>query len=121
MSVREELLRRRRRECAARRRYLADLELLGQRLRADASQILTETAEEGASSGPAAVQPLIDRRARLIRSIVELDQEIATARASLAAAEQELRRHEFAKLPRSGSASTRPARRAGRRRIAPRR
>jgi hypothetical protein len=98
MSVREELLRRRNRECAERRRYLADLELLSERLHADASQLLTESAEAGGIGGPAAVEPLIESRTKIMRSIAELDREIAAARVSLATAEQELRRHEIAGL-----------------------
>jgi hypothetical protein len=58
---------------------------------------------------------LIERHAKLSRSIAEIEGQIATARAALAIALLELRRHELAWVVRGGRAAAerRAARRFG--------
>jgi len=97
MSVLETLMRRRRRECDERRRYVAELERLGERLRADAEQVCREVAQAGTAA------PLAERHAKLERSVAAIDDQITAARAALAAIEQELARHELARARRGGT------------------
>ena len=94
MSVLETLMRRRRRECDERRRYVAELERLGERLRADAEEVCREVAHGGTAA------LLAERHAKLERSVAAIDAQIIAARAALAAIEQELRRHELARARR---------------------
>ena len=116
MKVFENRLRWRRRECAERRTYLAELELLGEQLRADQRRLLDEIAQPGATDDP----PLNERHRKLERSLAEIDGQIATARDALIIAEQEVRQQERALAQRKGAAAisaplaTRRTRRAGR-------
>src|SRR5436190_12186629 len=86
MSVVVNLLRLHRRECEDRRRYAAELELLAERLRADAGRIRGEMEEAG-GQGPTGAELLAERHRKLERSVVELDGRVAAARAALAATE----------------------------------
>jgi len=113
MSVREALLLRRRREFDERRRYLAKLELLGERLQTDAEQLCAAIAQAGAAGGAVAAEPLIHREFKLSRSLDEIGQQIAAARAAVAAAELQLRRHELAAM--RGSSTSLVGRAAARR------
>ena len=97
MSVLETLMRRCRRECEERRRYVAELERLGERLRADAEGVRREAAEAGTAA------PLVARSAKLERSVAEIDGQITAARDALAAVEQVLHRHELAWARRGGT------------------
>ena len=82
---------------AERQRYLAELESLGEKLRADAERLNDEIAQLGGVGAvptngrldPLFIRPLIDRREKLTRSIGEVDTQIVDARAALAAAQQE--------------------------------
>ncbi len=120
MSVRENLLRLHRWQLEERQNYLIGLESLVERLRADARRLQDE-AEEGARvSGhllddggvyPLFVRPLIERRRKIERSIVEVDMQIAEARASVTAAMQEVKLYEGALGQHSGATPTRHSRR----------
>jgi chromosome segregation ATPase len=118
MSVLENRLRRHRRACEERQRYLAQLELLGERLRADLGRLVAESGSAQADGGSRA-GPLLERQGRLERSLAEIEGQVAAAREALAEAEQDLRRHEATSVRRSsrpGIAARRlpqrPARRA---------
>ena len=99
MSVLENLMRRRRRECEGQRRYLAELERLGERLRADTERVRREVAAACSGAG------LAERYAKLQRSVAEIDGQIAAARDALAMVEQQLRRQELAWARRGGTAA----------------
>ncbi len=107
MSMLDSQLRRSRRECEERRRYLAELRLLGERLRVDARRLLGEIEESGGGASP-----LRERQRKLAGSIGEIERQITAASDALAAAEEDLRRHEFAWRQRAGNArsSMRPSR-----------
>jgi hypothetical protein len=104
MTVVENLLRLHRRECDERRRYAVELELLAERLRADLARVHGEMAaiEDQASLDAG---PLAERCRKLTVSVAELDVQIAAAQATLAAAEQQLKRHDRAVLDRAGGAA----------------
>ena len=114
MSIFETQLRQHRRACDERRRYLVQLRLLGERLRADAGRIEGEIAQARAAGSARRVDSLNERRGRLARSMAEIEGQIVTIGDALAAAEQELQRQEAAWRQQSG----RPGRAAsgGRRR-----
>lgn len=101
MKVLENRLRWRHRECAERRSYLAELELLGKQLRADQRRLLDEMAQLGGPDDP----PIIERHRKLERSLAEIDGQIAAARDALAVAEQEVRQQERALAQRKGAAA----------------
>jgi hypothetical protein len=98
MSVLESLLFMQRRDCEERRRYLAGLELLAERLRVDAGRLRPDDD---------------DRRRKLAGSIGEIEAQIAAAGAALATAEETLRRHERVFSGRADAAPGNPPR-AGR-------
>lgn len=84
-------------QLAERQRYLSELESLGERLTADLDRLRAEIDEVGGDAAvrqsqrldPLFVRPLIDRRDKLMRSIGEIDTQIAEARETLANARQE--------------------------------
>src|SRR6266487_5238634 len=91
MTVAENRLSLGRRQCEERRRYLAGLELLAQRLRADERRLRAEIQRAG-TAGPApegsAGQPvvagnfagsLVERHSKLARSVAAVDAQIAEA------------------------------------------
>ena len=128
MSLLENHLRLRRAQCAERRRYLAELELLAQRLRADASRLQAEIEREFAAGNPVSARKLArelagelaKRHSKLERSVAAIEEQIATAREALSAAEQELKRHELAAAQRAGGTGLSDRRRARRaRRVRP--
>jgi hypothetical protein len=90
-----------RRQCEERQRYLADLELLGQRLRADGSRLRSEIEWAVAVGNPASTQPLLQRHGMLARSLAAIEGQIAAAGDALAAAARDLKRHEFAAAQRA--------------------
>jgi chromosome segregation ATPase len=104
MSVLESLLFAHRREYEERRRWVADLETLALRLRADATRLRGELERAGnpATGDAAASRLLIERYRKLAGSIAEIDGQIAAARAELAAAEQQIKRDETVRPQRAG-------------------
>jgi hypothetical protein len=101
MSVRENLLRLQRWRLQERQDYLAGLESLMVRLRADAARLQEEIGESKAISGSAAgadpspyLAPLIERRAKIERSMAEIEAQIAEAHGMVEAAQQELKHAE---------------------------
>jgi flagellar FliJ protein len=94
MSARDHLHRLQVWQLAERRRYLADLESLAARLRADVERLGEEIGEADGDAGrvaPVFVRPLVDRRDKLLGSIAEIDVQIGEAREAVATAEQEVR------------------------------
>lgn len=104
MSMLENLLRLHRRDCEDRRRYAAELELLADRLRADAMRVRREMEAAG-GDGPAGPEPLAERCHKLERSVAELDGQVQAARAALAAAEEQLKLYERTVADRAGGAA----------------
>lgn len=104
MSVLENVLRLHRRECEDRRRYAVELELLAERLRADARRVKSEMEAAG-SRDPAVPEPLTERCHKLERSVAELDGQVAVARAALAEVEEQLKLYERAVEDRAGGAA----------------
>ena len=99
MNSRNNLHRTQQWQLAERQRYLADLEALGDRLRADVERLRAEIGQVGGDGAlptngrldPLFIRPLIDRRDKLLRSIGEIDAQIDEARAALLSAQQESR------------------------------
>jgi flagellar FliJ protein len=115
MSVLDNRLRQHRWELDERRRFLAGLEALAARLRRDTQRLHWEIEEEtGAGRSeqkpgvvyPIFVQPLLDRRKKLERSIGEIEAQIAEAREAVATAEQEVSLHEAAWAHRTKTSAT---------------
>src|SRR5690348_10700219 len=103
MSVLESRLTLARRRYAEQHRHLAELEGLAERLRSDAGRLRSEIEQsEGGAGDPVIAWPLVQRAQKLERSIADLDQQIAAARAALAVAGQELSGHERASAQRMG-------------------
>jgi len=102
MSVRENLLRLHRWRLQERQDYLAGLESLMERLRADAARLQEEIGESEAANGPAAnggdppayLAPLIERRTKIERSMAEIEAQIVEAREMVEAAQQEVKHAE---------------------------
>ena len=84
-------------QLAERQRYLTDLEALSVRLRADVERLSEEIDQAGGAVpsnsriDPLFLRPLLDRREKLLRSIGEVDQQIAEAREAVAATQQEIK------------------------------
>jgi len=97
MSVAENRLSLGRRQCEEWRRYLAGLQSLAQRLRADEQRLQVEIQRAGqpVAAGNFAGS-LVERHSKLARSVAEIDAQIAEVAAALDVAEQELKRHELA-------------------------
>lgn len=91
MRVVDKLLNLHRRDRDAWRRYAAQLELLAERLRADASRLRAGIESAG---GRASAGSLVDRYRQLQRSIGEIEAQLATARDALAVAERQCERCE---------------------------
>lgn len=100
MSVRENLLRLHRWRLQERQDYLAGLESLIERLRADAARLQQEIGETEASGnadrgdGSAYLAPLVERRGKIERSMAEVEAQIGEARAMVEAAQQEVKHAE---------------------------
>ena len=109
-------LHRRHRE--ERQRYLAELESLAHRLRADGSRLRSEIEQAVAVGNPAASQPLLQRHGMLARSLAAIEGQIVTAEDALAAAARELKRHEFAAAQRAPAHGSSDGRRLPRSRLA---
>jgi flagellar protein FliJ len=104
MSVMDNLLRLRRRQCEERRHYLAELEHLAGRLQADVRRLEAEIELAAAAGNRDATRPLIERRGKVERSVAAIEAQIDVASAALAAAEQDLRQHETTFSQRAGGA-----------------
>ena len=105
MTVVENLLRLHRWQLDERRRYVAELESLAERLRTDAGWLTAEIDARAATPDPSgqgglADHPLgrrlIERRRKLENSIAEIEAQIADAHAAVAAAEHEVGIYELA-------------------------
>jgi hypothetical protein len=103
-----------RQQCEERRRYVAELELLARRLRADGWRLREEIERAVAAGTPVFAEPLLDRHGRLARSVAAIDAQIAETGNALAAAEWELKRYELASAQRAGVAELSERRRAPR-------
>jgi len=114
MNALENRLTLHRRNCDERRRYLAELESLAQRLRADGGRLRSEIELAVTVGDPASTQPLLGRHGQLARSLAAIEGQIAAAAAALATADRELRRREFAAAQRIDNAGPSAARRAPR-------
>jgi len=110
MTLSQNRLRQHRWELDERRRFLAGLEALAARLRRDAQRLHWEIEEEtGAVRDeqkpgvvyPIFVEPLLERRKKLERSIAEIEAQIADAREAVTTGEQELILHEAARANRT--------------------
>ncbi|HXC29433.1 MAG TPA: hypothetical protein VNV38_15865 [Stellaceae bacterium] len=109
-------------QLAERQRYLAELEVLGERLRADVERLHAEIDEAGGPDAvpsnrqhdPLFLRPLIDRQEKLARSVAEVDAQIVEARAAVASAQQEMKLVEGALVHRSLRFEERLTRRARR-------
>ncbi len=124
MSVRENLLRLHRWRLQERRDYLAGLESLMERLRADAARLQEEIGESEAANGrtadggdpPPYLAPLIDRRGRIERSMAEVEAQIGEARDTVEAAQQEVKHAENGTGTHSPAGPLRVSRRSRRER-----
>jgi flagellar protein FliJ len=109
-------------QLAERQRYLAELEALGERLRADVERLSTEIEEAGGVDAmpsnprldPNFIRPLADRHEKLLRSVAEVDAQIVEARAAVASAQQEMKLVEGALVHRGLRFEERLTRRARR-------
>jgi flagellar FliJ protein len=108
-------------QLAERQRYLKELESLGERLRADVERLRDEIGQAGGDAIPANsridplfVRPLLDRREKLLRSVAEVDAQIAEARDAVAASQQEMKLVEGALAQRGLKFEERLTRRARR-------
>jgi chromosome segregation ATPase len=86
-------------QLAERQRYLADLESLIARLRADVESLDQQIESAGQSDQSddmnpltlAWLDPLHERRDKLTRTIAEVDEQLVAARGAVASAQQEVR------------------------------
>jgi len=109
MNLLEHRLSQRRRNCRERRRYLAELEALAGRLRADEKRLQAEI-ERAVALAPGSgeiADGLVARHRKLLGSVVEIDQRLVEAAAVFATAERDLKRHELALAERSEAAPRR--------------
>ena len=120
MSALETLIRLHRWQLDERRRYLAGLDALAARLRADAQRLRDEADEEARAAGlsldaasayPGFIRSLIERRREIERSIAEVDTQVVEASDAVAVAFQEVNRYELAAAHREREARRRVARR----------
>jgi len=120
MNTLENRINLHRRHCEERRRYLAELESLAQRLRADGGRLRSEIERAVTIGNPAFAHPLLQRHGQLARSLVAIEGQIAAAGEALATASRELKRHEFAaqRAPSAGLSERRRPPRSSRARTA---
>jgi len=122
MNGRENLYRLQHWQLAERQRYLDDLELLAARLRADVENLNREVDDAASSDTnaemrtayPLFVAPLLDRRAKLERTLAEIETQVAEARGAVAQAQQEVRVSEGAVAHRGFKFDDRRVRRSRR-------
>ena len=108
-------------QLAERQRYLTELESLGDRLRIDVDRLREEIDRSGGDAlptnskvDPLFIRPLLDRRDKLMRSITEIDAQIAEARAAVVTGQQEAKLVEGALAHRGFRFEERMTRRARR-------
>jgi flagellar protein FliJ len=120
MSALESLIRVHRWQLDERRRYLAGLDALAEKLRADAERLRLEAENEARAAGlslqagaayPLFIRGLIERRQKIERSIAEVEAQIAEARDAVTEAFSEVKRYELAVANRRRDARARLARR----------
>ena len=120
MSALDTLIRVHRWQLDERRRYLAGLDGLATRLRADSQRLQDEAESEARAAGlsleagaayPLFIGPLIERRKQLERSIAEVEAQIAEAHEAVTTAFQEVKRYELAVANRTREGRERLARR----------
>ena len=104
MNALENRLNQHRRHCEERQRYLAELESLAQRLRADGGRLRCEIERAVTVGDPASTPPLLERHGKLARTLAAIEGQIAAADDALAAAERELKRRELAAAQRADNA-----------------
>jgi flagellar protein FliJ len=121
MNSRNTLHRTQQWQLAERQRYLTELEALGEKLRADVLRLRDEIDQAGGEAVPSNkrldplfIRPLLERRERLERSVVEIDAQIVEARQALASAQQEAKLVEGALVHRGLKFEDRLTRRARR-------
>lgn len=111
MAIIDNMLRQHRWQLEERQRYLNGLEALALRLRGDVRRLESEAERETQRAGrpldsgpvgiePVFLRPLIERRDKLNHSVVELDSQIAEARAFVESARQELKIYELSSTQR---------------------
>ena len=109
MSTLESLIRIHRWQLDERRRQLAELEVLAERVRQDLLRLAEERRLEEAAANatfeashafPGYLRGALDRRATLERSLVEVGEQIVRTRDELADAFQEMKRYEIASANR---------------------
>ena len=114
------LIRLHRWQLDEKRRALAELEALAERLRGQVAslddeltreQAFAAEAEEPPQGFGAYAQAMLDRKARLAESIAEVDQQIAASQEQIAEAFQELKRFELVQEDRDRRAEARQKRR----------
>jgi hypothetical protein len=106
MNALENRLNLHRRHCEERQRYLAELESLAQRLRADGGRLRCEIECAVTVGNPASTPPLLERHGKLARSLAAIEGQIAVADDALATSVRELKRHELAAAQRADDAAT---------------
>jgi flagellar protein FliJ len=120
VSTLESLIRLHRWQLDERRRHLADLDALANRLQSEQARLSSEqVVEQGIASGSleagtaygAYARRLVERRRKLAESIESVEQQIAQARDALAEAFREVKRYEIAAASRASQLSKRIARR----------
>jgi flagellar FliJ protein len=122
MNGRQNFFRLQHWQLAERQRYLTELESLGARLRADVERLRDEIDEAGGADAvpansridPLFIRPLLDRRDKLLRSIAEVEAQIAEAHAAVASAQQEVKLFEGTLVHRNLKFEERLTRRARR-------
>lgn len=109
MSTLDSLIRIHRWQLDERRRQLAELEVLSERVRQDLLRLAEERKLEEAAANasfeaqhgfPGYIRGALDRRATLERSLAEVEDQISRARDALAEAFQEMKRYEIASANR---------------------
>jgi hypothetical protein len=104
MNAIENRLTLHRRHCDERQRYLAELESLARRFRADGGRLRCEIERAVTIGDAASTQPLLERHGKLARTLAAIESQITTANDALHAAVRELKRHELAAAQRADNA-----------------
>lgn len=101
MNIRENRIARHRRNCEGRRSYLAELESLAWRLRADGERLRTEIEQAVAVGNATSAQKLLQRHGQIARSLAAIEAQITVAGDALASAARDLKRQELAAAQRA--------------------
>lgn len=120
MSTLDSLIRMHRWQLDERRRHVADLDALAEKLRDEQRRLDAEekyeqqiaaTSPEGAFAYAGYASGLIERRRKLIQSLAEVAEQIVAAREALAEAFQEMKRYETTAANRARQQQQRDERR----------